>query len=88
MSEVCPRIVLPHLRKKGTTMSKIASLKITIDNTPYYYEAHSMHRVAEILKSQLQTLHALSGSEVDEFGLPIYKVFIQDFEVLYFNEVE
>lgn len=67
-------------------MSKIASLKITVDNQDYFYEAHSMHRVAEILKSQLQTLHALSGSEVDEFGLPIYKLFIQDFQVLYFNE--
>jgi hypothetical protein len=60
---------------------RIATLKITIDGTSYYYEAHSMQKVAEILSSQISTLVKFNAEQNKNS-------YIEDFEVLYFAEVE
>lgn len=59
---------------------QIVSLSITIDGTTYYYEAHSMHRVAEILAGQIKVLET---GNTNEFGQPEYKTRIENFEVHY-----
>lgn len=41
---------------------KICTLEIVIDGVPYFYEAHSYQRVAEILSSQLETLDSYNKS--------------------------
>lgn len=60
--------------------NRICTLKVTIDNTPYYYEAHSYQRVAEILSAQVDTLNKNN----ETLGTN-YK--IDEFEVLFFQDV-
>lgn len=64
--------------------NRICSLSVTIDGVPYIYEAHTMHRVAEILAG---TIRALESGETNEFGQPVYRSHIENFEILYFQEV-
>lgn len=61
---------------------RIASLKITIDGSDYFYEAHSYNRVAEILAGQLEVLD--TGREND-WGGKIYSSNIESFEIIYFE---
>jgi len=60
--------------------NRICTLKVVVDNTPYYYEAHSYQRVAEILSAQLDTLNKNN----ETLGTN-YK--IDEFEVLFFQDV-
>lgn len=60
--------------------NRICTLKIVVDNTPYYYEAHSYQRVAEILSAQVDTL------KINNAHLNTNHT-IQEFEVLFFQEV-
>ena len=61
--------------KKDTKMEKeICTLEIVIDGTPYYYEAHSYQRVAEILHGQIETLNSInaeynSNKTIDTFTI-------------------
>ena len=59
---------------------KIAGLVITIDGSNAMYEAHSFQKVAEILRSQLETLEKMpdeyKGSRT-----------IDSFEIAYFQNV-
>ena len=61
--------------------NRICTLKVVIDNTPYYYEAHSYQRVAEILSAQLNTL----AKNNETLGT---NHTIDEFEVLFFQEVQ
>lgn len=61
--------------------NRICTLKVVIDNTPYYYEAHSYQRVAEILSAQVETLKKNNAYLNKNFQ-------IEEFEVLFFQEVE
>lgn len=65
-----PPAILTTPTNKGKQMLKVQSvnesqkqictLEIVIDGTPYYYEAHTPQRVAEILHSQIETLNSLN----------------------------
>lgn len=53
---------------------EICTLEIVIDGTPYYYEAHSYQRVAEILHGQIETLNSInaehnSNKTIDTFTI-------------------
>lgn len=63
--------------------NRICSVSVTIDGVTYFYEAHSMHRVAEILSSQLRVLDT---ETTDAFKRPIYTHPIDSFEIHYFQE--
>lgn len=56
---------------------QICTLEIVIDGTPYYYEAHSVQRVAEIIAGQIETLK--EHNEHYDFDK-----YIQSFSVHYF----
>jgi hypothetical protein len=62
---------------------KICTLEIVINGTPYYYEAHSHHRVAEILANQMRVLDT---GKTNDFGQPIYSNTLDSFTVHYFQE--
>lgn len=62
----------------------ICTLEIVIDGTPYYYEAHSAQRVAEILHGQIETLNALN----EKYPLTYGKKSIDNFTIHYFQEVK
>ena len=62
----------------------IAGLAVTVGGSRYHYEAHTMHRVAEILAG---TLRVLDSGETNDFGQTVYSDHIQDFEILYFEQV-
>lgn len=47
---------------------QICTLEIVIDGTPYFYEAHSAQRVAEILHGQIETLNALNEKYPQTYG--------------------
>jgi len=82
MSEGNATICLPIQTKERLIMTnRICTLKVVIDNTPYYYEAHSYQRVAEILSAQLETLKINNAYLNKNFQ-------IDEFEVLFFQEVE
>lgn len=82
MSEGNATICLPIQTKERLIMTnRICTLKIVIDNTPYYYEAHSYQKCAEILSAQVDTLKMNSAYLNKNFT-------IDEFEVLFFQEVE
>lgn len=56
---------------------QICTLEIVIDGTPYYYEAHSVSRVAEILHGQVETLNSLN----EQYNS---NKFIESFSIHYF----
>lgn len=61
MSDPRASISTPNPLEKEKQMEKeICTLEIVIDGTPYYYEAHSYQRVAEILHGQIETLNSLN----------------------------
>lgn len=62
----------------------ICTLEIVIDGTPYYYEAHSAQRVAEILAGQIETLKALNEKYPQTYG----EKSIDNFTIHYFQEVK
>jgi len=62
----------------------ICTLEIVIDGTPYYYEAHSAQRVAEILSGQIETLNGLNETYPQTYG----QRSIDSFTVHYFQEVK
>jgi hypothetical protein len=72
-----PNATLSHYHplKKDTKMEKeICTLEIVIDGTPYYYEAHSYQRIAEILHGQIETLNFIndkhnSNKTIDTFTI-------------------
>ena len=64
-------------------MSKIAGMTVTVDGIPYTYEAHTMHKVAEILAG---TLRVISTGETDSMGQPTYSSTIDSFDIFYFTE--
>lgn len=77
-----PSAILSPLTNKGNKMDKkISSLEIVIDGTPYYYEAHSFTRVAEILAGQLRVLDT---GKTNDYGHAIYTHPIDSFTVHYF----
>lgn len=59
MSDPTATLSLPT-KERNKMDKQICTLEIVIDNTPYYYEAHSYQRVAEILHGQIETLNALN----------------------------
>jgi hypothetical protein len=63
---------------------QICTLEIVIDGTPYFYEAHSAQRVAEILHGQIETLNALNEKYPQTYG----QKSIDSFSVHYFQEVK
>lgn len=77
-----PYATIRTLTKERQFMTnRICTLKVVIDNTPYYYEAHSYQRVAEILSAQLDTLKVFNADLNTNYK-------IDEFEVLFFQEVQ
>jgi hypothetical protein len=62
----------------------ICTLEIVIDGTPYFYEAHSAQKVAEILHNQIETLNALNEKYPQTYG----EKSIDTFTIHYFQEVK
>lgn len=84
MSDLSATLSHYHPLKKENKMHKvenlnqdgkqICTLEIVIDGTPYYYEAHSVNRVAEIIAGQMETLKSLneqynSDKRIDNFTI-------------------
>lgn len=70
-----------QLTESNSMEKKISSLEVVIDGVSFFYEAHSHHRVAEILSSSLE---ALKWGEPNEYGVPTRT--IDSFTVHYFKE--
>lgn len=61
---------------------RMYTLEIVIGNNPYYYEAHSHQRCAEILHSQIETL-----KQIHELHPTTELKTIDSFTIHYLNEV-
>lgn len=59
---------------------QICTLEIVIEGIPYFYEAHSAQRVAEILHGQIETLKSLNETYPKTYGQKT----IDSFTVHYF----
>lgn len=64
--------------------NQICTLEIVIDGIPYFYEAHSYERCAEILASQMRVL---DSGETNQWGSPIYSHHLDSFTIHHFVEV-
>ncbi len=58
MSDLCATLSLPT-KERNQMEKQICTLEIVIDGTPYFYEAHSYQRCAEIIHNQMETLRSL-----------------------------
>ena len=72
------------VQELNENQKQICTLEIVIDGTPYYYEAHTPQRVAEILHGQIETLNALNEKYPQTYG----KKSIDTFTIHYFQEVK
>ena len=67
MSDPTATLSLPT-KERNKMDKQICTLEIVIEGTPYYYEAHSYQRVAEILHGQIETLNALNEKYPQTYG--------------------
>lgn len=75
MSDLSATLLPLNPLKKEIKMEKeICTLEIVIEGKPYYYEAHSFQKCAEILHGQIETLNSLnakynSNKTIDTFTI-------------------
>ena len=80
MSDPTATLSLPT-KERNKMDKQICTLEIVIEGTPYYYEAHTHQRVAEILHGQIETLNALNKQYNTSKT-------IDNFTIHYFQEVK